>query len=110
LGLAKAGRKAISLDRLPLAHLEGSLEGVAKLSKEFIEMILWQVFEVLQNQKPPTVRYDKKRKTISLKYGFNHNTIPAKVIAPREVWLEFWNHLDLDQIQFETIEPYFSPK
>lgn len=78
------------------------------MSKEFIETVLWQAFEELHNQEPPTVRYDKKRKTISLKYGFNHNTIPAKVIAPREVWLEFWHQLDFDKVQFETIEPYFS--
>ena len=81
---------------------------MAQMSEEFVESALWQAYEKLLYQKPPIVIYDKKRKTISVKYGFNDNAIPAKIIAAREMWLKLWNDLDFDQVHFDTIEPYLS--
>jgi hypothetical protein len=78
------------------------------LSEEIVGSALWKAYEKLLSQKPPIVIYDKKRKTISVKYGFNNNAISAKIIAAREMWLELWNDLDFDQVHFNTIVPYLS--
>jgi hypothetical protein len=58
-------------------------------------------------KKKPIIRYDKKKKHISVTYGFNCGFIPnVKIIADRDLWLKWF--YDFEQVTFDNIKPYLS--
>ena len=79
-----------------------------------MDNLINDIREILSNQTPPKVVYNKKKKpkTISVKYNFASGTLSilknVKIIASREDWLKFFYEFDFDKVTFDDFEQYLS--
>ena len=62
---------------------------------------------IAHQKESPKVRRDSTDKTIRIIYPFNWNRIKPKIKASYEVWLKFWNEVNPEEYDFETVSSYF---
>jgi hypothetical protein len=78
------------------------------MAEDYFRKILSQSkdnFKQINN--PPTVIYNPKKKTVSVKYDFALGLIEkVKIIAPCNLWLDISGQNDKETICYEMIEPY----
>ncbi len=78
------------------------------MTESYIDSLLEQLKGDLIQHTPPSARYDKKFKTITVLYDFCHGFIEkVKIIAPREQWLKWEN---FDQISFKEVGPFLTQR
>ena len=59
-------------------------------------------------ENPPVIKYDKKTKRISVKYGFDYGFIPnVKIIAESKKWLQWFYNFE-QQVTFDKIKSCLS--
>jgi hypothetical protein len=64
--------------------------------------------DIIAHQKEtPKVRRDSKDKTIRVIYPFKWNRIKPKIKASYEVWFKFWNEVNPEEYDLETVSSYF---
>jgi hypothetical protein len=78
------------------------------MTEDHFKTILSQSKEnFTQINNPPTVIYNPRKKTVSVKYDFALGLIKKiKIIASCNEWLNFRHQAKADMLSFETIEPY----
>jgi hypothetical protein len=77
------------------------------MPEDYFNLILSQSksnFKQINN--PPTVVYNPRKKTVSVKYDFALGLIKkVKIIAPCRVWRDLWCRREKANISYETLKP-----
>jgi hypothetical protein len=77
------------------------------MPEDYFNLILSQSksnFKQINN--PPAVVYNRRKKTVSVKYDFALGLIKkVKIIAPCSVWQDLWSRRETGLISYETLKP-----
>jgi hypothetical protein len=77
------------------------------MPEDYFNLILSQSksnFKQINN--PPTVVYNPRKKTVSVKYDFALGLIKkVKLIAPCSVWQNLWCRRETGHVSYETLSP-----
>lgn len=77
------------------------------MPEDYFNLILSQSksnFKQINN--PPTVVYNYRKKTVSVKYDFALGLIKkVKIIAPCSVWRDLWGRRETGHISYEILKP-----